>query len=1282
VIARPSRDGSSPRSGRGRHTRAALTSRSFASAALLLTAAVLLGAGATGCNTSAYCFADCSGETTTTTTASTGGGGPGGFGGTGGEGGCVFDCGGTGGSGMCVPSNGGIEKCDGLDNDCDGTIDNGPDINFDNPKTCGTCDNNCLTSLLNCDPLTITCDPSAMPGKEPGVCHCGKCAQDYFDLNGDGTCEYYCVQSANDDTLCNKKDDDCDGLKDEDVDLCASVTDCGKCGHACNAIHGTSKCVNDGGMPCTEATTHCQLDVCECTGPGSCFWDLDNSYATGCEYQCDVTNGGVEICDGLDNDCDGKIDGADDLSADMTIGAVCYGDPDGECAAPAHAGVTECQGGKAVCTGPSLLVENEQLETCNGKDDDCDGAIDDGPTDIGKACGASNIAPCAFGVTTCQMGAIVCVGNVDPTPEICNGVDDNCNSMIDDNAVGAGAACGVTDTGPCQKGTIQCVGGSLSCVGNIDPTAETCNGADDDCDGTVDNNVPGVGAQCGQSNTAPCSFGSMQCQNGSMLCVGAVNPTAEICNNIDDNCNGVVDDGAQGAGVSCGLSNTFPCTFGTMQCQAGQLHCVGNIDPAAEVCDGVDNDCNGVIDNNPSGVGGQCGQSNTGACKFGAFQCQGGSLVCVGAVNPQPETCNGLDDDCNGTVDNNPVGAGTQCGVSNVGLCKFGVNQCQNGALVCVGAVNPQPETCNSLDDDCNGAVDNNPTDAGGTCGSSNVFPCAFGTKQCQSGAIVCVGAINPKTETCNGLDDDCDGAIDKTGVNPPSDSVGACNVPIPPPAGATSPCMAGTKSCSAAGIIVCNGSVGPSGPNDTCGVDANCDGLLTNQPNLQTDVNNCGSCGNNCYAGALHAIWGCVAGACQFQGCQQGYYDLNGDLKCEYACTFISATEVCNGVDDNCNGQIDENVTKPSPVQVCGVSPSALTPECTSQVGVNCVSGAWACTFPANVCPGGCSNNDEICDTLDNDCDGLINENVANFGKPCASDDGLPAPGDGACRTTGTIVCNGLNASKCSATKADCASLPGGCTELCDGVDNDCDGIVDETFNNKGSNAANFVKPIVTKVAAATWIYTYEASRPKATNVVPGNGNGFWTSAPQGSTLDKTPACSAPAKIPWFNVTPQEVEQVCTAMGGSVCTTPNWTTACATITPCTWGYNPRGAGCNAGYTASKYCNLGPSFDFDAVTSGDQDGLLPTASGSLLNCWTDWSLLQGNTATTNKLYDITGNLREITKTGVQDYRLMGGAFNTASDAGATCSFTFYSVTDTFKFFDTGFRCCFSADPTL
>src|SRR5262249_22167 len=154
------------------------------------------------------------------------------------------------------------------------------------------------------------------------------------------------------------------------------------------------------------------------------------------------------------------------------------------------------------------------------------------------------------------------------------------------------------------------------------------------------------------------------------------------------------------------------------------------------------------------------------------------------------------------------------------------VKTCIGGQSVCSGPNVLKPndtlETCNGLDDDCDGTIDDNPTDAGGACGMSNIYPCSFGTKQCQNGTLVSGGAVNPRTEACNGVDDDCDGTIDDN----PIDSVGPCNVPIPPPAGATSPCQAGTKVCAVGGVVQCVGSKGPSGPTDTCGVDANCDGV------------------------------------------------------------------------------------------------------------------------------------------------------------------------------------------------------------------------------------------------------------------------------------------------------------------------------------------------------------------------------------------------------------------------------------------------------------------------
>jgi hypothetical protein len=614
----------------------------------------------------------------------------------------------------------------------------------------------------------------------------------------------------------------------------------------------------------------------------------------------------------------------------------------------------------------------------------------------------------------------------------------------------------------------------------------------------------------------------------------------------------------------------------------------------------------------------------------------------------------------------------------------YGQN-CASGPDCDDGNPNVHPgatELCNNVDDDCNATIDEFPVDVGQECGVSGAAPCAYGSTQCVGGILMCFGNVDPTTETCNGIDDDCDGAVDATGASPPADSVGSCNARPAPPPGATSPCTSGVKTC-VGGVVRCQGGTGPSAPLDGCNVDANCDGTLTNQPDTQTDVANCGACGHSCLVGAVHANVACVAGQCQLTGCQPGWHDLDANGTCEYPCSFQSAQEACNGVDDNCNGLVDEGVVAPSVTAVCGVSPNATAPECTTNVSVSCVGGAWQCTFPAGVCNagGGCAGTAEICDALDNDCDGQLNENVTGFGTPCEA-------GSGLCRATGTIVCNGANATQCSAVPTPCASLPGGCTEVCDGLDNDCDGLVDESFTNKGSNAAFFVQPTVTRIGTNLWIHTYEASRPTATATVPGTGNGYFTSAPSGVTLDKTPACSAAGKMPWFNVSGLEADQVCAAAGGFVCSPTQWQTAArAKTASCVWGYSPSGVACtsaalpNPPNVPGKFCNLALTYDFNSSAAGRQEGLLPTASVLLSQCAADWSATLGNVAASASVRDITGNLREITKQATNQYRLLGGSYPTESEDSARYDFTSYLVDQNFKLYDTGFRCCFSQDPT-
>src|SRR5262249_17955009 len=102
------------------------------------------------------------------------------------------------------------------------------------------------------------------------------------------------------------------------------------------------------------------------------------------------------------------------------------------------------------------------------------------------------------------------------------------------------------------------------------------------------------------------------------------------------------------------------------------------------------------------------------------------------------------------------------------------------------------------------------------------------------------------------------------------------------------------------------------------------------------------------------------------------------------------------------------------------------------------------------------------------------------------------------------------------------------------------------------------------------------------------------------------------------------------------------WQSACGAGNTCTWGYAPNtNAVCKTALgppyavpyptTGANYCNLGPTYDFNTTLAGDQDGLLVTASSERKNCYSDWTTQNGNTVANGKIFDITGNLREVTK---------------------------------------------------
>lgn len=177
-------------------------------------------------------------------------------------------------------------------------------------------------------------------------------------------------------------------------------------------------------------------------------------------------------------------------------------------------------------------------ETCNGADDDCDGAIDEG-FNVGSACTA--------GVGACERsGVLVCSADGSgtfcdatpgvPTTEVCNGADDDCNGEVDEDL--GTLACGV---GACTRTVAACVNGQPGQCTPGSPSPETCNGVDDDCDGTTDNGFD-IGASCTVGIGACQSAGAKICsEDGSTTVCNATpeTPQLEICgNDVDEDCDG------------------------------------------------------------------------------------------------------------------------------------------------------------------------------------------------------------------------------------------------------------------------------------------------------------------------------------------------------------------------------------------------------------------------------------------------------------------------------------------------------------------------------------------------------------------------------------------------------------------------------------------------------------------------------------------------------------------------------------------------------------------------